>query len=118
MAPTYIIIAGKNPNEGAIITRDREKEAGKRQKLNDVNQTLVQTNIDSWSENPNENILWSIERRKLAKKLIYQIKEKNGEITMKDLWKIMLKEPIANIEIIYRVGMSAAHQEYESKKRI
>jgi len=48
LAPCYYIIAGPNPNEGAVITRDREGDRDIWQLGTNNTWFLVQTNYDHW----------------------------------------------------------------------
>ena len=47
--------------------------------------TIIQTNIDHWSSEPNEDILFSIRRRDLSKRLLNQMQTINEE----NLWKVI-----------------------------
>ncbi len=46
-APCYIIVGGKEPNEGIVITRDREG-ANHTVELSEDNWYVAQTNSDYW----------------------------------------------------------------------
>jgi len=46
--------------------------------------TIVQTNIDHCSSDPRENILYSIQRRDIARRLLNQMPTINEE----ELWKV------------------------------
>jgi len=43
--------------------------------------STVQTNIDHWSEDPDEDIMWSIQRRAIARKTLQSLQRKSAPIT-------------------------------------
>ena len=43
--------------------------------------STVQTNIDHWSEDPDEDIMWSIQRRAIARKTLKSLRSKSAPIT-------------------------------------
>jgi len=80
IAPCYITICGLNSGEGVLLTRDRKQETN-RWTLSEHG-FIVQTNIDHWSEDPNMDVMDSIERRTIARRAIDSLIE-NGEINKK-----------------------------------
>lgn len=98
IAPCYFTICGVKPNEGIIITR-RRKESEQPLEL-DVEPFLVQTNIDHWSDDPNEDIMVSIRRRKLAKRLLGNLMVQQT-VNEEELWKLISNDPICNDITIY-----------------
>lgn len=106
IAPTYIILSGKN--DGCLITRNR---INRLKPLNLVKQNeIVQTNIDHWTNDPRENIENSIERRKFAYEWL-----NDPDVDIDDLWALMNKAPILANHTIYATGMCVADNYYETK---
>lgn len=95
VAPCYFTICGSDVDTCTVIIRDRNKYT-----LNKMsNNRIVQTNIDPDDDNRNNNILYSIERTKLANSVIdYIIDEK---IVYDKACENFSKFPIINSETIY-----------------
>lgn len=106
--PCYITVLSPDDNKSFIITRDCDK-------LVDVRTTnLIQTNCDWISienilddknkafefSNTPENILWSLERTILIKRIQDQI-DKKIITTIDDITRSLLKFPVYNNETIY-----------------
>ena len=106
IAPTYIILSGRD--EGCLITRDRINRI-RPLNLKDRN-TIVQTNIDHWSNDPRENIENSIKRRDFA----YEWMNDN-DIDEDYLWDLMNTSPVLANNTLYTTGMCVAHNYYESR---
>jgi hypothetical protein len=100
IAPVYFTVCGVQPGEGVLLTRDREGDirpyhlAGECtcrvvcrvcRVLNTTDMaehgSTVQTNIDHWSEDPDEDIMWSIQRRAIARKTLQSLQRKSAPIT-------------------------------------
>jgi len=73
-----------------LITRNREEEEN-RWTLGKEG-SIVQTNIDHWSSNEGDDILYSIERRALARNLLDSLEDVKEEV----LWDILSNFPILN----------------------
>eukprot|EP01111_Echinosteliopsis_oligospora_P006314 TRINITY_DN20397_c0_g1_i1.p1 TRINITY_DN20397_c0_g1~~TRINITY_DN20397_c0_g1_i1.p1 ORF type:complete len:459 (-),score=104.22 TRINITY_DN20397_c0_g1_i1:23-1399(-) len=101
IAPCYFTICGTHNSQtiGTLLTRRRTSEE---QRLTvRENGPIIQTNIDHWSNNPEEDILWSIARRALATRLLSSIPEINEQ----SLWELVNRHPIRNEETIYATFM-------------
>lgn len=79
VAPCYLIIAGLNRDEGALVTRDRDGEV-QRKELGSSCGTLVQTNLDHWLDavdpawaGEDRLLLSSVERRNAAMELMDEL---------------------------------------------
>jgi hypothetical protein len=66
---------------------------------------FVQTNADHWSEDDDDDIMWSFQRRKIVFKFIDQ--HPNGA-TEKDLWRLLSRDPIFNELTVYGTVMCPA----------
>lgn len=107
IAPVYFTICGTKPNEGTLVTRNRDREE-QRWTLEERG-TIVQTNIDHWSDNENDDILYSIERRALARNILGSAEEEDEEITEEFLWSLLSNPPILNSLTVSGTFMCAAH---------
>jgi hypothetical protein len=103
-APVYLTISGVNPDEGAVITRDRSGAANV-WLINHNSPTdwaIYQTNHDHWirpapySDNNRANT---------AKTVLSRIG--NGKLINEDMLMILQKSPIFNEETIYSTVMRA-----------
>eukprot|EP00026_Physarum_polycephalum_P009777 Phypoly_transcript_09913.p1 GENE.Phypoly_transcript_09913~~Phypoly_transcript_09913.p1 ORF type:complete len:398 (+),score=31.45 Phypoly_transcript_09913:75-1196(+) len=101
IAPCYFTVCGINTSKtiGTLITRKRGSEENRWTVLE--HGPIVQTNIDHWSNKAEENILSSIQRRALARRLLNDVDTKN-EAT---LWSIMSAPPIFNDITVYATFM-------------
>jgi hypothetical protein len=94
VAPCYIIVCGLESDQCVNIVRDRESF-----KVYKMHQDkIVQTNIDP-EEFKTLDILYSVERNRIATKLIDELKEKKKKSD--DLFKTFDVKPIINSESIY-----------------
>eukprot|EP00164_Ancoracysta_twista_P010946 GFYU01016682.1.p1 GENE.GFYU01016682.1~~GFYU01016682.1.p1 ORF type:complete len:469 (-),score=72.64 GFYU01016682.1:29-1411(-) len=91
IAPTYFTIAGMNVNEGVILARDPKSvhiETPMSQRG-----FLVQSNIDQECFDQDYDILYSIQRRRIASDYLQSI----AAVTSADqLWSLMGRRPILN----------------------
>lgn len=93
IAPCYFTVCGTQPGEGSLLTRNRE---GVEQTWNlGTHGPIVQTNIDHWNDNDNDDILYSIARRAKARKFVDKSPEFE-QISESGLWQLMSKPPILN----------------------
>ena len=74
IAPVYYIIAGLGPNDGALLSRDRN-DSIKPLYLNDTAWYLVQTNYDHWEDAPVFD-----DRRKYALEYITEVTQANVDL--------------------------------------
>jgi N-acylethanolamine-hydrolysing acid amidase len=93
IAPCYFTVCGTKPGEGALLTRNRQGveqlwELGKAG-------PIVQTNIDHWNNNDDDDILYSIDRRDRARTYV-DSDPTYSQITESNLWRLMSKRPILN----------------------
>lgn len=94
ISPCYITIYAPN-DKSCILTRDCNK-------LDNIRyNNLVQTNCDHDKIEP--NILWSLERIALIKKVYWKLKNKKNKffLSSKKLLKSFLREPVLNNQTIY-----------------
>lgn len=110
IAPTYVTLCGVQPGEAALLTR----AALTLEQPLDLKQSggvIVQTNIDHWSSSAYEDIMDSIERRRVAKSLL------NGGVPMDGdaLWSLMSFSPILNDITIYGTLMRPSDDTYETR---
>jgi len=100
IAPCYVTICGVTEGQGALLTRDRKREQN-RWDLSELG-TIVQTNIDHWRDDDQQDIMDSVERRELARELIEKLKVVNKD----SLWEMMSTKPIYNTITVYGAYMS------------
>jgi len=100
IAPCYVTICGVNEGEGALITRDRKKELNP-WGISELG-PIVQTNIDHWRDDEEQDIMDSVKRRELALKLIPNLKNVEKDI----LFEMMSRKPIFNSITVYGTYMS------------
>jgi len=99
IAPCYFTIAGANKSQGTVLTR---RPASEENRITlDTKPYLVQTNIDHWSNNKEEDILDSIKRRSLASNKLSELKTVNEE----SLWKLLSRDPLVNDLTIFGTFM-------------
>ncbi|KJH51351.1 hypothetical protein DICVIV_02470 [Dictyocaulus viviparus] len=96
-SPSYIIIAGREKNEGAIISRDRMRAADVI-KLSDRRWYLVETNYDHWRKDMDK-------RRITAVKMLKTLGRDNLNVnTMMD---VLTTFPVKNNLTLFSTVMSA-----------
>jgi hypothetical protein len=103
-APVYIIISGVNPDEGAIITRDRSGAADV-WLINHNSPTdwaIYQTNHDHWIR----PAPYSDKNRAETTKIVLS-RIGNGQLTNEDMVMILQKPPIFNKGTLYSTVMRA-----------
>jgi len=105
IAPCYFTLAGRRAGDGALITRLPDAEE-QRWTLHEQG-FIVQTNIDHWSTNEEEDIMDSIERREFARAFIKTQQVFEGE-NYEKLWQLMSQDPILNELTIYATLMCPA----------
>ncbi|KAL6055100.1 MFS domain-containing protein [Balamuthia mandrillaris] len=119
VAPSYIIIAGTCENEGALITRNRDKDI-EQLELSEEQPYLVQTNTDHWVDHVDGKwaqgdmlLLNSIERRELALSMIANLREQArvGDPNFIDeSLNLLFATPVCNVETIYSVIMCPGYR--------
>ena len=102
IAPCYFIVGGVKPNEGVVITRDRNGTANATElNVKSDRWYVLETNYDSWNPPPeNDN------RRGPAKKALDDISRNN--ISNSTLFQALSTRPVLNNSTIMTVIMSAA----------
>ena len=105
IAPVYYTVCGINAGEGRLITRDRENEVNPW--LLSEQGPIVQPNMDHWSDDRNDSILYSIERRNLAHD---QLQELIGysDVNEASLFNLLSKFPILNSLTVSATFMNPA----------
>ena len=100
--PSYIILGGLTDNQGAVITRDREK-AIDIWRLNSTNNQwfLVETNYDHWNPPPKDD-----DRRDPANKLMNSVGQQ--KLDSNSLFGVLSTPPILNQGTKYTTVMSAS----------
>lgn len=102
ISPCYITIYAPN-NESCILTRDFDK-------LDNIRyNNLIQTNCDCDKIEP--NILWSLERIALIKKIHWQLSNNKNKchLSSEKILNSFLKEPVLNEQTIY------VHYQYDDE---
>ncbi|XP_062510998.1 N-acylethanolamine-hydrolyzing acid amidase-like [Corticium candelabrum] len=103
IAPSYVIIGGIGPGEGAVITRGRDKAIDVWH-LNaaDHRWYLLETNYDHWTTpSPSDD------RRDPGIALMNKVGQAN--ISPAELFKVLSTAPVLNNSTTYTTIMSAAH---------
>ena len=102
IAPCYLIVGGVGPNQGAIITRDRESALDV-WRLDSINGFWfrVETNYDHWNAPPTSD-----DRRDPANKAMSAMGRNNLSPT--ELFNVLSIHPVYNSGTVYTVLMSAA----------
>ncbi|XP_066566990.1 N-acylethanolamine-hydrolyzing acid amidase [Amia ocellicauda] len=105
ISDVYYIVAGVNPGEGVVVTRNR-RGAADIWPLNPLNGEWyrVETNYDHWTTPPPDD-----DRRTPAIKALNAIGQKN--ITLDTLYKVISVHPTCNRITIYTTVMTAAFPE-------
>mmetsp|Transcript_1221 Transcript_1221/g.1534 ORF Transcript_1221/g.1534 Transcript_1221/m.1534 type:complete len:451 (-) Transcript_1221:75-1427(-) len=109
ISPVYFTCCGISKDQGCIITRGREKEEN-RWNISELG-TAVQTNIDHWSNEDDEDILYSIQRRELARELCNVLQD----VTKETMFGILSKFPILNDLTVSATWMCPSTNEFESR---
>ncbi|CAF1004560.1 unnamed protein product [Adineta ricciae] len=111
IAPCYFTVCGTRQSQtiGTLLTRKQNTE--EKRWIVSEHGTIIQTNIDHWSSEPNEDILFSIRRRDLSKRLLNQMKTMNEE----NLWKLISEYPIYNNITIYGTFMCPEYAIYHTR---
>lgn len=105
VAPCYLAIAGAQPGQGVLITRNRRSEEHRWQLGRDANDAIVQTNIDHWSHDWRRNVMESIERRQVAVDAFEQLRGQSLPVTVDWLWTLLSTRPIRNKITLYATLM-------------
>ncbi|ETO22544.1 hypothetical protein RFI_14647 [Reticulomyxa filosa] len=118
IAPVYFTIAGSRLGQAIIITRDRT-EHEQPYSFTDETPFIVQTNIGlqifiyiayllilynfyHWSNKQEDDIMWSISRRRNVKKQLLQLLEQNKlGVNSDELWDLISMPPIFNDITVY-----------------
>uniref|UniRef100_A0A914C8F8 N-acylethanolamine-hydrolyzing acid amidase n=1 Tax=Acrobeloides nanus TaxID=290746 RepID=A0A914C8F8_9BILA len=100
VAPSYLIMGGVKPGEGAIITRNRWSSADV-YKINIEKDRwfLLETNFDHWKKSDDD-------RRKFGIKFMEDVGRKN--LNPSSLFSVLSKNPVNNKQTIFSSVMSAA----------
>lgn len=96
VAPCYFTVCGIAPGEGALITRSATAEHNRW--LLSERGTIVQCNMDHWSNDPAEDVMQSIERRELAHQ---QLEKRPKRASDEWIWQMLSQYPILNEVTIY-----------------
>ena len=114
IAPVYFTCCGVNWNQGCIITRDRSAEVQPWELSK--NKHCVQTNIDHWSSDPEWDILYSIRRRKVSRRLLDEMMTTLNYEDIKDpLFTILSTQPMLNDLTVSATWMKPATGELETR---
>jgi hypothetical protein len=108
MAPCYITVCGVQPDQGVVITRDRDQDV-KLQRLQDG--PLVQTNMDHWDNDRNHDIMQSMKRRRIARSMLEDKQMRDVE----SMWKLLRTAPILNDITVYSTVMDPLHGTIDSR---
>lgn len=105
IAPCYLIIAGTEPWQGAVITRDRIAVLDMwKIGANDSRWYLVETNYDHWEAPPKSD-----NRRDPAIGAMNEMTQ--AGVGMPGLFQVFSTPPVLNDDTTYTVVMSASHPE-------
>jgi hypothetical protein len=114
MAPVYMTIAGTQPGQGLVLTRDREAVTALgecvSERLNggDPQSFVIQTNMDIWRCDQNDedddwqDICSSRERRQFAKSALSSCSD---PVSMNDLWLLLSVPPCRAHDTVYTTAM-------------
>ena len=108
ISPCYYTCCGTKPGQGCIITRDVKSEC-QRYTLEDGD--VIQPNMDHFSNDPDMDIMDSMERRDLARVLLLDL----DEVNKNTLWGVMSVDPIFNEITIYGTYMSPSQGILETR---
>ena len=109
ISPVYFTCCGVKQNEGCIITRNR---SGEEQRYELEQGPAVQSNIDHWSFDEYDDILYSIERRELAKETLFEMEQ---PITKEKLFSLLSVHPILNDLTVSATWMCPRTGDFESR---
>jgi len=109
IADAYYIVAGIKPNEGAVLTRNREN-ATDIWKLSNNEWFLLQTNYDHWTSAP-----WFDNRIEPGVNGMNDIGQKS--ITLDAMFKVLTIKPIFNLMTTYTILACPADGSYTSVTR-
>ncbi|CAF0921124.1 unnamed protein product [Rotaria sordida] len=111
IAPCYFTICGTSQSKtlGTLLTRKQTLEEN-RWTVSEHG-SIIQTNIDHWSSEKHEDILFSIKRRDLSKRFLSQMKGVNEY----ELWKLLSEYPICNNITIYGTFMCPEYGIYHTR---
>ena len=115
MAPVYLTICGTCPNEGLVLTRDRQgtvtmdgMERCISERLNGNESSVVQANMDidksdsKERKNDWQDICYSRLRRDCVKRTLNSMKK---PVTMNNLWSIVSIDPGLACDTVYTTAM-------------
>ncbi|CAF2020874.1 unnamed protein product [Rotaria magnacalcarata] len=111
IAPCYFTICGTSQCKtfGTLITRRQTSEENRCTLAE--HGPIVQTNIDHWSSNKDEDILSSIKRRAVSKRFLNNMKPINEY----KLWKLLSEHPVCNEITIYGTFMCPEYGIYHTR---
>jgi hypothetical protein len=119
--PGYLIIAGGQPGEGAIITRNATANSTDVLTLFDKvhdegggDWYVAETNFDHWKPEP-DYPLTNVTRRGTATKVLNSIG--SDAIDLLGLWNVLDTYPVYNLATIHTDLISVAWAEYKTYKR-
>jgi len=110
IAPVYFTMAGSHRHAGCIITRNRKTEENPID-LDESNLTVIQTNCDHWSDDPEGDIMDSIARRERAREFLQDNDHINGDA----MWNLMGNWPIKNGITVYGTIMIPSKGIFETR---
>eukprot|EP01063_Lacrimia_lanifica_P008068 TRINITY_DN151_c5_g1_i1.p1 TRINITY_DN151_c5_g1~~TRINITY_DN151_c5_g1_i1.p1 ORF type:complete len:449 (+),score=130.39 TRINITY_DN151_c5_g1_i1:55-1401(+) len=113
IAPSYISLCGTEAQQGCLITRERSEDLH----FWDVaaKGPVVQPNMDHWSNDPDDSIMLSIQRRQAARKDLRRLLAQRGGATPEDLWGLMSNAPVCNEITVYGTYMCPAQGVLETR---
>ena len=122
--PGYLIVAGKDPGQGAIVTRNSTAAAGGADvfRLNNAHGTdeaggkwyVVQTNTDHWVHASNYPGFHT-SRRATATAALDKITA--ADVDLDQLWSVLSTKPVYNAATIHTELVAPAWGEYRTFKR-
>lgn len=112
IAPCYLTMAGTLEKEGALLTRS-VKVTENPLVLDNEKGFLVQANMDHWTEEENQDIMDSRERRNLMARMLSS-KKKDCDDIQETLWNYMSQSPICNSITIYATYMCPSSGVYQT----
>jgi hypothetical protein len=127
VSPCYFTVVGARPNQGAIITRSRSASENPVQMAESKNiaNTIVQTNMDHWVDDEDENIFYSRERRRRVAHRFAAGAAANSDATgadqnqiltnEKDMWSVLKMKPLSNEITLYATVMCPGTGFYETR---
>jgi hypothetical protein len=110
ISPAYFTLSGVERGEGCIVTRNAIEEVMETERPSvRTGAPCVQTNIDGWSCADEEDIMWSIRRREVARERLI------GVLRYDELWSVLSAPPVCNSLTIYGTVMSAGEGVLETR---